>query len=216
MQQGRLRAHVAGSEYIVSTGDVILYPANVQHEEWAENNKPALTWACGFRHKDLEPDGIIYCRDSRSRVQELVAQLAHEYHERGMVTREGKAILQKILAEIKRLQAHEPRTTIDQARAFMLQNLANTFTLEDLASVVGISKTHLTRQYRAITGRTPMEDARHLRIEEARRLILTTTLPLQEIAPRIGIKNEFHLSRLLKAVLGVGVRDLRPPSPKTR
>lgn len=211
MQQGRLRARIAGSEYVVNTGDVIVYPANVEHEEWVENNKPALTWDCGFPQDDMELNGVMFCRDSRNRVQELVAELAHEYHNHGMKTVNGRAILRQILAELNRLRADDPQATIEQVRAYMQKMLANEFTLDDLAGVVGLSKTHLTRLYRTHTGRTPMEDVRHLRVEEARRLILTTTLSLQEIAPQVGIKNEFHLSRLLKSVLGVGARDLRPP-----
>jgi len=54
-----------------------------------------------------------------------------------------------------------------------------------------------------------MEDARVLRAEMAHHLILTTSLPLDEIAAQVGVDTEFHLSRMLKSVLGASVRELR-------
>jgi len=55
-----------------------------------------------------------------------------------------------------------------------------------------------------------MEDARFQRVEEARRLIQTSSLPLSEIAETVGIPGESYLRRLLKSLLGVGMRELRP------
>jgi len=74
---------------------------------------------------------------------------------------------------------------------------------------VGLTKNHFIRQYRILAGRTPMEDVRFLRVEKASELIVATPLPLHEIAPLVGIPNVYHLSKLLKSLLGVGVRELR-------
>lgn len=218
MHRGQLRAHVADTEYILNPGDLIIYPASTKHEEWTENAKPVLSWACGFFGKGFEKR-IVSCRDTRGRILELIASLAAECHTYFKDLSEGENVpemLQMLLAEITKLEANEPSAMIDQVRAYMRKNLANPFTLEDLATVASLCPSHFVRQYRVLTGRTPMEDARHLRVEEARRLIITTPLPLSAIAPMVGIASEFHLSRLLKTVLGAGVRNLRPQdrSPK--
>lgn len=209
-QRGQMRSVTVDKEYTVRLGDVIIYPAGTVHEEWIENNKPMLTWTCAFSWNGLQQDHVVYCRDSRGRIQELIAWLAWEYHEHGPATEDGCAILRTILAEIKRLAAPSSESLVDQVRDFIQKNLANPFTLEDLASIVGMSKSHLAHQYRDLVGRAPMEDVRRFRLEEAKRLISTTSMPLREIAPMVGFRNEFHLSRLLKAEFGVGVRDLRP------
>ena len=70
-------------------------------------------------------------------------------------------------------------------------------------AVSGLSKYHFVRQYHSITGHTPMEDARFLRVAQAHHLLMNTALPLHEIGPLVGIRDEFHLSRLLKTVYGV-------------
>ncbi len=213
VQRGRFRSLVDQRVYVLHPGDVIVYPTGCQHEEWAEDNKPVMTWACGFRWDGLAEGLVAPCRDSRSRIQELLAWLAMDFHEK----REGRstgedmpAILQTILAEIKRLKKDEPNAMVEQIRHFVRRNLANPFTLDDLARITTLSKWHFVRQFKEQTGRTPMEDVRLLRVEEAKRLICTTSLLLSDIAPMVGVANEFHLSRLLKKVLGVNVRDLRP------
>lgn len=210
MQRGKLRSRVGGCEYVVCPGDIIVYKADTVHEEWVENGKPAFTWACAFYGKDLITDDVVYCQDTRHRIQELVAWLAYERHIHGPAAESGHVLVRMILTELKRLTAPDHDITIENVRDFIRRNLANTFTLQDLAAVAGVSRSYLARQYRAHTGKTPMEDARLMRVEEARRLLTTTKLPLHEIAPMVGIANEFHLSRLLKSVFGVGVRDLRP------
>jgi len=213
VQKGRFRSHVAGNEHILQPGSVIVYPVGCMHEEWAEDDKPVMTWACGFRWDRFGEGPVAPCQDSRGRIQDLMAWMAMEFHEK----REGRstgedipAILQTILAEIKRLNVGETHAIVEQVRLFVRHNLANPFTLDDLARVAAISKSHFVRQFKQLTGRTPMKDVQRLRLEEAKRLIATTSLPLYEIAPKVGIANEFHLSRLLKAEFGVGVRDLRP------
>lgn len=121
------------------------------------------------------------------------------------------ALLKTIIAELKRLAAHEPHEMVAQVRAFVHAHISEPFALEDLSAISGLSKFHFVRHYREITGRTPMQDARYLRLEEARRLILSTSLPLYEIAPMVGIPDECRLSRLLKSSLWISARELRQP-----
>jgi len=42
---------------------------------------------------------------------------------------------------------------------------------------------------------------------------LATTLSLHEIAPKVGIADEFRLSRLLRTYLNVSARELRRAAP---
>ena len=44
----------------------------------------------------------------------------------------------------------------------------------------------------------PMEDVRIIRANYARELILGTSLPLKEIAPRAGLGNEYAMSRIFR------------------
>jgi transcriptional regulator GlxA family with amidase domain len=93
--------------------------------------------------------------------------------------------------------------------AFIREHLSEHFTLDDLAAQAKMSKFYFARAYRSLTGLSPMDHARLIRLEAARELLLSTNLPLKSIAPQVGFASEFHLSRLLRTRLGVGARQIR-------
>lgn len=213
IQQGRYRSRVAGVDRIASPGDILLYPQGMVHEEWVEDSQLVLTWACTFKQSG---QAFIFCHDTNGRVQELLAQLTGDtmvahFPKKQKDQRVG-ALFEMLLVELRELVRGQPMSMVEQVRRYIRNNLPRVLTLDELSAVVGLSKYHFARQYHAHTGRTPMEDVRFLRAEEARKLILNTTLPLCSIAPQVGLPDEFRLSRLLKGIFGVGARELRQPA----
>nr|WP_223006894.1 AraC family transcriptional regulator [Streptomyces roseirectus] len=78
--------------------------------------------------------------------------------------------------------------------AIMRDRLAEPVTLADLAAEVHLSVYHLVRVFKATTGQTPHRYLTGLRIEEAKRLLRTTALPLDRIAHRCGFTTAGALS----------------------
>ncbi|HOR78660.1 MAG TPA: helix-turn-helix transcriptional regulator [Anaerolineaceae bacterium] len=110
---------------------------------------------------------------------------------------------------MQHLVAPEHRQMTDKVKSYIANHLKEPLNLEDLAAISGLSTSYFARQYKATTGRTPMEDLRLLRLEEARRLLVKTPLPLYEIATQVGIPDVYYLSRLLKEQFGISARKLR-------
>lgn len=219
IQQGQYRARVSTQERIAGPGDVLFYSAGRVHEEWVEGDKPVLLWSCNFRCTGLRHAEPAFRRDVHGNLMEHIARINH-YWMQNEINNGYQDIfpplMAKVLEELDRLPCWEPYTMVDQVRDYVRPRLTESFTVADLAKVAGLSKSHFAKRYQELSGRTPMEDIRIFRVEEAGRLIATTPLPLHEIAPIVGIANVYHLSRLLKTVLGVGVRDLRKPGSKQR
>ncbi|HHN46497.1 MAG TPA: AraC family transcriptional regulator [Planctomycetes bacterium] len=97
----------------------------------------------------------------------------------------------------------------ERVMTYVEAHMEEKITLDALARVVGLSKYHFVRKYRQATGLTPLAHIRRVRLEAARSLLLTTDLPLKAVAQRVGMANEYHLSRLLRKHLSIGVRDVR-------
>jgi len=215
IQQGRFRVSLPDGIHVAIPGDILFYPAGVLHEEWAENKNPVVTWICAFRWDGFGPEDTLVCQDTSGRVQKLIAKLSWEYyrvvnHSPLMKSPEYRVkLMQKIIDELKRFTVHGERRVIERVKTYILEHISEPFVLDDLVTVSGLSKSYFVRHYRRMTGRTPMEHVRQLRLEEAKRLLLSTGLPLYEIAPKVGIPDAHHLSRLLKTQLGVSVRQLR-------
>lgn len=69
---------------------------------------------------------------------------------------------------------------------YMSTHLAKALSIEGLAAEAGVSKFHFTRLFQAKTGSTPHAYLTSMRMEAARRLLVTSDLPIESIAVMCG------------------------------
>jgi AraC family transcriptional regulator len=81
--------------------------------------------------------------------------------------------------------------------------------LNTLAAETGCSKRHLLRSFRASTGRSPHQYILDLRMEKARRLMLSPALSLIDIAMECGFASQAHFTYAFRRRLGVPPSDYR-------
>lgn len=91
---------------------------------------------------------------------------------------------------------------IHAVQDWLVSHPAETYTLESLASKVGVSTRTLTRQFRAATGTSVKAYATSIRLEQARQLLRDRTLTVNEVAERCGFAGGRHLRRLWKEMYG--------------
>ncbi len=87
--------------------------------------------------------------------------------------------------------------------AFVVEHLDEPLPVERLASAVGMSPRTLARWCREHLDESPAELVRRLRVDEARRLLEETSLPLKEIGARTGLGDASTLWRAFTRRLGV-------------
>lgn len=216
---GSERAAFADATLSAHSGEALFFPAGQTHEEWASNETPMARFVVGFSWSAHQMGMPRMVRDYAGRLLGLATWLYQERQAAFSAAHEFRnALVRALLAEYQRLCDHcswgSPRSLpgspiVESVQGFVNSRLSEPFTLDDLARHVGMSKYYLVRSYRSLTGLTPMDHARLIRLEAARRLLVTTSLPLRTIAPRVGFASEYHLSRLLRSRLGVGARELR-------
>ncbi|NYH16464.1 AraC family transcriptional regulator [Paraburkholderia bryophila] len=78
---------------------------------------------------------------------------------------------------------------------FIEDNLDRTISLEDLASVVNMSRFHFSRLFKRSTGSTAISFVEQCRIRRAQSLITDTDRPLAEIALTVGFVDQSHFTR---------------------
>ncbi|GAA3400256.1 hypothetical protein GCM10020370_03890 [Paenibacillus hodogayensis] len=76
----------------------------------------------------------------------------------------------------------------------------------DLAKQYGLSPRHYSRIFRKLTGFSPMNYIIHRRVTEAKRLLTSTSEPVQQVAIRSGFSDPFHFSRTFKRHVGLSPR----------
>jgi len=89
------------------------------------------------------------------------------------------------------------------------------FSLEEASERAGVSRNHLSFEFSRETGETFTEYVARVRVDEARRLLATTSLLVYEVGEQVGYASVEHFSRVFKKVAGVSpVRfraGFRPP-----
>lgn len=101
------------------------------------------------------------------------------------------------------------RGRVRKVDAFIRANLDKRLSLEDLAGAAGLSPFYFTRMFKEATGTTPHDYLVGLRIEEATKMLTGTTLPMGEIATRVGFRTQAHFSAVFRRRTGFSPRTYR-------
>jgi AraC-like DNA-binding protein len=82
--------------------------------------------------------------------------------------------------------------------SYIHQHLDAKISLHDLADMACLSPDYLSKQFLKVMGVRPMDYVNRTRIERAQMLLITTDLPIKQIAEKVGIYSNSHFSTLFK------------------
>ena len=84
--------------------------------------------------------------------------------------------------------------SVQRAMKHMEQHYMGAISLDDLAELTGTNKFHLSKEFKRYTGFSPNDYLIWLRINHAKIMLKTTTLPASKISHQVGIHdiNNFH------------------------
>jgi AraC-like DNA-binding protein len=100
-------------------------------------------------------------------------------------------------------------SSVDRAIAYMRGHLDEPCSLEALASAAGSSRFHFIRLFREMTGTPPAQYLSALRLQTAKRLLLTTDARVTDICLDVGYNSLGTFIRRFKAKVGLSPRELR-------
>lgn len=110
-----------------------------------------------------------------------------------------------------------PRTR-RMVRDFLHENADKDVDLDRLASYVGLSRFHFTREFKATFGVPPHKYLLNLRIQRASELLRETARPITDIALDVGFSCSSDFSRAFKQIMSCCPREFRSlnrPNPIT-
>jgi AraC family transcriptional regulator len=85
---------------------------------------------------------------------------------------------------------------------YLRQNLDRPVRLNTVAEQVALSVSYFSRAFKETFGTTPHMHIVRLRLEMAKKVMLTTEEPLSQIALACGLADQAHLSKLFRSVVG--------------
>jgi transcriptional regulator GlxA family with amidase domain len=166
--------------------------------------------------KDLPP--IIHIRQYVTENQLLLKQVTQLMLEELNNERPGSSVMLKCLSEIMFVNIirayleqdmpdsgflsalNDPR--ISKALKLMQDSPQNDWTLESLASEVGMSRSVFFNQFKKLVHETPLNYLTNWRIRQAQKLLITDNSKISEIAAKVGYQSEAAFNRIFKSKTG--------------
>ena len=161
---------------------------------------------------DLFPD-LIVIRDKQLQtlawLRVILDQLSHEY----LSNRPGTTIVVNRLTEVLIFElirmnfGRQEQTPLimalgDKFVGKALQSLHHSadqpWSLETLAADVGLSRAAFAKRFKTLVGQSMFEYLTSLRIRQACQLLVETSLPLHEVASRVGYESDLAFTRTFK------------------
>jgi len=158
-----------------------------------------------------------------------LVRLVHLLDEPALVVRLAPLMQQEILIrllvgphgpQLQHLAATgSPSQQVSKAVAWLKQNFARPLLVDELADRVHMSPSTFRQHFRAMTGTSPLQYQKQLRLQEARQLMLGQHLDAGNAATRVGYESASQFSREYGRLFGAppqqDVRRLRSPARPT-
>lgn len=126
----------------------------------------------------------------------ILAQLIHKEILYRLLTGPAGAHLRQIV----KVGSQSHRVTA--ALVWLRANYARPCRIEDLAASCGMGVSTMHRHFQALTTMSPMQYQKHLRLHEARRLMLSEDLDAGSAALRVGYESPTQFSREYRRLFG--------------
>ncbi|GAA0269489.1 AraC family transcriptional regulator [Faecalicatena contorta] len=98
---------------------------------------------------------------------------------------------------------------VEKAKAYISTSYSYPITVEDVASYVGISRSHLYRSFQACQQQSPKEYLSSFRVKQACLLLKETSLSIAAIAYSVGFENNLYFSKAFKKQMLVSPTEYR-------
>ncbi len=136
------------------------------------------------------------------------------------------SIFQRLLhgpeaADSGRVIRAEEREFLERVHQVAGEHLADpSFTTTYAAECLEISRMHLNRRLRTLTGKSTHQLIQEMRLESAREVLVTERLPVSAVAERVGFKSVSQFTRAFRLRFGAPPGEYRkqnleiPPPPR--
>jgi AhpD family alkylhydroperoxidase len=172
---------------------------------------PAVTGLLGLKINSLIALGVtlaLHC-DHCVAVHTMAAVRAGTTHEEiaevvRIATGHAEAHAQMTGVEHRLTRGGLAGWQIRRTEQILRERLNEAVTLAYLAGECRLSVAHFARAFKQTTGQAPHRWLLERRVEHAKRLLVTSALPIAEIASACGFADQSHFTRIFSQIVGSG------------
>lgn len=212
IQEGEGSIQIKGEVFNPKPGQLYILPAGVVHSYSTSSHNPFLKYWCHFNAKVGEMHlfhliDIPFCLkvNDLEYVADLFAQLDTANHSQELTAPLlAKTMLLEILryivshsSESIKLSSSRQIDKLNDIVKYIETHLSEDLSLEQLAKVANYSPNYFIQFFKSMLNIPPIQYVNKVRIEKAKRLLLTTDHTLSQIAAEIGMETNYF-SKLFK------------------
>lgn len=147
------------------------------------------------------PESAVFSDSRVSALERAAVQSAED------MCRYAMALYENVDARLKELADSDD--IIARVEAYIQAHFRENINREDVAAIAYITPNYLSKQFRNKKGMNLREYINQIRIEEAKRLLLTTNLSVSEVAGLSGYENISYFSTVFRKHTGMSPIDWR-------
>lgn len=220
--EGKGRYHIHGKTYQIEKNQYIIIPPYVPYSFEADENDPWTIYWIHFRGKLIDsflpsdPSPKLILSDEHSRQQVRIRLFEETYNSFAMgyikeylsyssmclYTFLSSFIFQEQFRHIGTPNHHELSFSM-RVIHYLQEHVETNLTLQELAEYFKYSESHFSTLFQKETGSSPISYFAHLKIQKACQYIELTDLKLNEIAIRLGFREQAYFSRVFTKVMGM-------------
>jgi AraC-like DNA-binding protein len=115
------------------------------------------------------------------------------------------------------LYGEADRRLKEQMEAWMMSHISDPqVTADNFAMGLGYGRTNFFKKVKQLTGMTPNDYIRKIRLEKAAELLLTTNMTAAEVAYKVGFDDQYYFSKSFKRYFGQPPSQYRKGSEKSQ
>ncbi len=219
----------------LQSGSVGITPKNIYHRTSFVDNTPYERFVLKFTDEAVRPliDIIgaevfetLYSYpvynfepDTREKIYRIFCDMLYEYEH---YTEESDLLLSGMLhhllmtvirypipSNLMDIELSKADSSILKAMKYMESNYLNNPSLAETAAYVNFSPAHFSRLFKKMIGVTYSEYLNYIRIENGRSLLLTTQLPISQVAQLSGFESSNYFCNVMKKLLGCSPSSFR-------
>ena len=221
VDNGSMRLEYRGKHYTAKAGDIVLmdctFPQYYDTADYVEFYWMHISGLNAFElceYLTNVHDGIVHRTPNNEKAAELLRLIVSQYATNQPVgDAEQSRLLYNILCYIMpSVQVYaqaEKDGPVQQVIQYIRAHLGEDLNLKQLAAQVYLSPSHLIRLFREETQHSPHEYIVLLRMDRAKYLLKTTTIPIKNIAFEVGYRSEASFSGAFTDRIGISPRKFR-------
>lgn len=115
----------------------------------------------------------------------------------------------------QKVSSNSSQSYVQKGIEYITSNYSYPITVEDIASYVGLSRSHLFRSFETVLGQSPKEYLTDFRIKQACYLLEHSNLSITAIANSIGFDNSLYFSKSFHKMKGMSPKEYRANGKKS-